>query len=465
MPAVEQLKMMRDGEITCAELLELQIQRTERVNPTVNAVVTKTFDAARERAAEIDRSFALCGPDGQAPPLHGLTVAHKDTLLTRGVRTTHGSPLYAEHVPDTDASIVESYAHAGAITVGKTNTPEFGAGSQTYNRVFGTTFNPYDLALTCGGSSGGGAAALACGMVALADGTDMGGSLRNPASFCNVVGLRPSPGAIAAWPAADAWDPLNVQGPMGRVVADVAMQFGALAGPDPRAPLSGPGPPAANSLERDLKGTRVAWSENLGGLPMEPAVTEVLEVNRPVLQHLGCNVVDVEPDLRGAEEVFTVWRALSFDLNLGHHYDEQPDALGDDVRWNIERGRELTSAVLVEAQRRRTELFHRMRLFFEQYEFLVAPVAQVLPFSASCKYPEKVNGMAIETYIDWMKSCYVISAASLPAVSVPFGFSSEGLPVGLQVVGAYGQDWSVLQMAHAIERETQLWRQPPKAVS
>ncbi len=459
--ATEQLGLLRAREVSARSLVEAQIQTTERINQTVNAIVTTTFESALAAADAADRELARGA--GHAP-LAGLTVAHKDTIATKGIRTTLGSPLFAEHVPEIDALIVERMANAGAITIGKTNVPEFAAGSQTYNRVFGPTRNPYDLSLTAGGSSGGGTAALACGMTSLATGTDLGGSLRNPASFCNVVGLRPSPGRVPTWPTTDSWDPFAVQGPLGRTVGDVALQLSVISGPDPRSPISCEALPPDLSLELDLRGTRVAWSRNLGGLPVDAEVTGALDQNQGVLTDIGCLVEEVEPDFSGADEVFVTWRAWLFDLNWGREYDEHGDELGEDVRWNIEAGRRLTGTDLARATELREALTERMRTFFATYDYLLAPVVQVLPFPVEETYPRAVAGTPMHNYIEWMKSCYFVSAAGLPAASVPFGFSSSGLPVGLQVIGPHRQDWRVLQLAYAIEQETQLWtRHPPPA--
>jgi amidase len=457
--ACEQRALLRERKTSARELIEAQIWMIERLDPALTAIVTRTFDAARHAADAADRQIAQ---GSGVHPLTGLTVAHKDTIATRGIRTTFGSPLYADHVPEHDALIVERMAEAGAITLGKTNVPEFAAGSQTYNRVFGATRNPYDTTRTSGGSSGGAAAALATGMTSLASGTDLGGSLRNPGSFCNVVGLRPSPGRVPIWPSTDSWDPFAVQGPLGRTVADVALQLGVLAGPDSRSPMSSyAADPAPRSLERDLQGTRVAWSRNLGGLPVDPAVTAVLEENRRVLDELGCVVEELEPDFSGANEVFLTWRGWLFELNWGMHYDNHRDQLGEDVRWNIEVGRRLTGVDLVRATRLREALYERMRGFFARYEYLLAPVAQVVPFPVEETYPRVVDGVPMHNYIDWMRSCYYVSAAGLPAASVPFGFTPEGLPVGLQVIAANGHDWAVLQLAHAIERATAFHKRRP----
>ncbi|MEO8164038.1 MAG: amidase family protein, partial [Betaproteobacteria bacterium] len=351
-----------------------------------------------------------------------------------------------------------------AITVGKTNTPEFGAGSQTFNPVFGATRNPYDLARTSGGSSGGAAAALACGMLPIADGSDMGGSLRNPASFCNVVGLRPSAGRIPNWPSVSAWFPLSVVGPMARTVQDVALMMSAIAGPDARAPISlqDPGRLFAGPLERDFKGARIAWSANLGGLPVEPEVNRVMQAQRAVFTELGCIIEEAAPDLRDADEIFGVLRAWNFELSYGELLKSKRALMKDTVIWNIEQGARLTGPQVGAAEVKRTQLFHRMRAFMETYDFLVAPVVQVLPFDVEVPYPTRINGIALDSYIDWMRSCYYITVTGAPALSVPCGFSA-GLPVGLQIVGRHQDDFGVLQMAHAFEQATGFGKQRPAA--
>ncbi len=335
--ATELARLIRERAITCERVMRAHLDQIERVNPKVNAIVTLLPDQAMQGAQAADRKLR----SGERPgPLHGLPVAHKDLLVTKGIRTTFGSPVYKDFVPDTDAIIVERLRAAGAITVGKTNTPEFGAGSQTFNPVFGATRNPWDASKTCGGSSGGAAVALACGMVPIADGSDLGGSLRNPASFCNVVGLRPAAGRVPVWPSYNAWFPLAVLGPMGRTVEDVALMLSVLAGPDPRAPISirEPGSVFAGGLERDFHGLRVAWSKDLGGLPVDPRVAQALEPGREVLTALGIEVVDAEPDLSDADEVFRVSRAFNFELSYGTLLDTRRADLKDTVVWNIEEG-------------------------------------------------------------------------------------------------------------------------------
>ncbi|MFB0520769.1 MAG: amidase, partial [Desulfatiglandales bacterium] len=396
-------------------------------------------------------------------PLHGLPVAHKDLVLTRGIRTTSGSLVFKDFIPDEDALIVERLKKASAITIGKTNTPEFGAGSQTYNEVFGETLNPYDLSKTCGGSSGGAAVALACGMISIADGSDMGGSLRNPASFCNVVGFRPSPGRVPTWPDLVGWFPLTVEGPMARTVEDTALMLSVISGPDPRSPIAitEPGSLFACSLERGFKGVRVAWSRHLGGLPVDPRVTAVIEGQRHAFESLGCLVEDCEPDLTGADEIFKVWRAWRFELAFGELLHIHRDKLKDTVIWNIEEGTKLTGPQIGATERKRTELYHRVRKFMETYQFLILPVSQVPPFDVNERWLTEINGVKMDTYIDWMKSCYYITVTGLPAISVPCGFTPEGLPVGVQIVGRHQDDLGVLQLAHAFEQATHFWKQRP----
>jgi amidase len=459
MTAAEMARRIRNKELSAREAVAAHLRQIERTNPKVNAVVTLTAEAALREAVLADERLARGEAVG---PLHGVPVAHKDLQETRGVRTTYGSLIYQDNVPDFDALVVERLKAAGAISLGKTNTPEFGAGSQTFNAVFGPTRNPYDLTKTCGGSSGGSAVALACGMVPLADGSDMGGSLRNPASFCNVVGLRPSPGRVPSWPTDKAWFTLSVDGPMARTVADAALMLSVLAGPDPRSPIaiSEGGGRFASPLDRDFKGVRVAWSGGLG-LPFEPAVKEAVDRQCAVFEMLGCEVEEAEPNFDGADEAFKAWRAWSFELVLGGELKRNRDKLKDTVVWNVEEGAKLTGPQLARAEVLRTRLYHRVRTFMERYEFLILPVSQVLPFDVTQEYVTQINGEKMGSYVDWMRSCYFISAVGNPALSVPCGFSDGGLPIGLQIVGRHQDDLGVLQLGHAFEQATGLWRRRP----
>jgi len=449
--AAELAGRVRAGELSARELVELHLDRIEAVNPKLNAIVTLVPERALAWAAEADEYQARGGTLG---PLHGLPVAHKDLVMTEGIRSTSGSKLLADHVPNHDDLIVQRLRAAGAITLGKTNVPEFGAGSQTYNEVFGETLNPWDSARTCGGSSGGAAVALATGMVPIADGSDMGGSLRNPASFCNVVGLRPSPGRVPIYPSRSPWSPLSVLGPMARTVEDTALLLSAMAGPDPRAPLSlaTPGDAFARSLDRDFRGVRVAWSRNLGGLPVDPQVTSVLEAGRSAFAELGCEVEDAEPDWSGADEAFKILRAWEFAQSFAALPEGARSFLKDTLIWNIDQGLALSAPDVARAENLRGRVYRRVRVLMEDYPFMVLPVSQVPPFPVSTRYPESIDGVAMETYIDWMKSAYYVTLTGHPAISMPCGFTESGLPVGIQIVGRWQDDWGVLQFARALER-------------
>ncbi|HEU5090810.1 MAG TPA: amidase [Roseiflexaceae bacterium] len=458
--AVELARRIHAREVSALEVLHAHLAQIERVNPQVNAIVTLLPDMAEQQARAADAALARGEAIGV---LHGLPIAHKDLVNTRGIRTTRGSPIYRDFVPEANDLIVDRIQAAGAITIGKTNTPEFGAGSQTFNPVFGATRNPYDRTRTCGGSSGGAAVALACGMIPIADGSDMGGSLRNPAGYCNVVGLRPSPGRVPIWPSDNKWQPLSVEGPMARQVADVALLLSAIAGPDARVPnsLSDDGALFRRPLERDFRGVRVAWSRDLGGLPFDRRVTAALEGQRATLEALGCVVEDASPDLSGADEAFKLWRAFSFAMGHADHLKQHRDLLKDTVIWNTEQGLQLSGLDLVRATRLLAHVFDQMQAFMTRYDFLVCPVSQVPPFSVDVPYPTEIDGVVFDTYIDWMQSCYLISATSHPAASVPGGFTEDGLPVGLQIVGRYRDEWSVLQLGYAIEQASGLWRHRP----
>jgi len=450
-------QMIRARKVSASEVMRAFIAQIERVNPKVNAIVTFLPEQALKEAKKLERKGARLGP------LAGLPIAYKDLIDTRGIRTTKGSLVYRDHVPAEDHSLVERLRAAGAITLGKTNTPEFGAGSQTFNAVFGATRNPYDLSKTCGGSSGGAAVAVACGMLPFADGSDLAASLRNPANYCNVVGFRPTPGRVPNYPAANAWDTQPVLGPVGRTVADAAFLLAGMAGPDPRVPISitEPGKAFAKSLARNFRGARVAWSASLGGLPMDERVLRALAPQRKVFASIGCVMEDAEPDFDGATEAFETLRALSFSLRLAPLLRTHRGELKDTVVWNIEQGLRLDGERIARAERLRTELFQRMRRFFERYDFLVAPVNQLPPFPVELDYPREIAGVAMGNYLDWMKSCYYVTISSHPAISVPAAFTDDGLPVGIQIVGRYRDDFGVLQLAHAFEQATQVCKRRP----
>ena len=458
--AVEMAAQIRAGRLSAREVMAAHLARIEAVNPKVNAIVTLHAEQAMAAALAADEAQARGETLG---PLHGLPVVHKDLIMTRGMRTTYGSKVHEDYVPTRSALLVERQQAAGAISIGKTNTPEFGAGSQTFNAVFGATRNPYDLGKTCGGSSGGSAVALATGMAPLADGTDMGGSLRCPANYCNVVGMRPSIGRVPDFPSQNGWSNLSVHGPMARNVADLALHLSVMAGHDARDPMaiSQGGEQFRVPLESDLRGKRIAWSMDLGGLPVDPRVTKVLEAQRRVFEDLGCIVEEGCPDFRDAHDIFMALRAYAFELHYGAIMDRHPGVLKDTIVWNIEAGRKLGASQLARAEKLRTALFMRMHRFMENYDFLVSPVNQVPPFDIDQPYVDEIAGVKMDNYIDWMRSCYYITATTHPAMSVPAGFTADGLPVGLQLIGRHQGELALLQMAHAFEGATGAGRRRP----
>lgn len=419
--------------------MRAHLERIDAVNGRFNAIVTLAAERALADARIADDRLASGEPLG---PLHGLPIAHKDLQATAGIRTTFGCPVYQDFVPDRDSALVARLRRAGVVALGKTNTPELGAGSQTFNPIFGATLNPFDSSLTCGGSSGGAAVALACGMVPIADGTDMGGSLRNPAAFCGVVGFRPSTGWIATGAEngePSSWSSLSVDGPMGRSVADVALVLGAIANEAP--------PP----LDRDFTDVRVAWWRDLGGLPFERPIREIVNAQRKVFESMGCRTIEAEPDWSGADACFKVLRARAFVERHGAFVRTHPGRVKETIVSEIERGERLTDNDVRQAESERARLQHQAARFMDSFRFFVLPTTQALPFPVTRPYVDEIEGVKLNGYIDWMRSCYYISILGLPAVSVPCGFTANGLPVGLQIVGRHGDDWAVLQIAHAFD--------------
>ncbi len=461
--AVEMAQLIGRGKLSAREVIESHLRQIERLNPSVNAIVTLTAERALEAAGKADEAQARGATLG---PLHGLPVVHKDLHDTAGVRTTYGSRIFKDHVPAQDAIIVERIAQAGAISLGKSNTPEFGAGSQTFNEVFGATRNPYHLTKTCGGSTGGGAVSLACGLAVLADGTDSGGSLRNPAAFCNVVGIRPAPGRVPIAARGNAWSSLSVDGPMARTVADVALLLSAIAGPDSRCPISisEQGSQFRGALGRGFKGVRVAWFKDMGGIPFDPQILEVVNAQRRVLESLGCIVEEAEPDWSGAYESYDTLRAWGYVSAHAEKVRRHRELIKDTVIWEVERGLKLSGEDIARAFEQRSQAWNRMRIFQEKYEYFIAPATQVLPFDLNQPYPREIEGVKMSNYVEWQKSCILISALENPAISVPCGFTPEGLPVGLQIVGRHREEWSVLQLAHAFEQATQVGLRRPGIV-
>ena len=460
LPARDLAARIAKREVSCAEVMRAFLERIEALNPAVNAICTLDPEAALEAAREADRASVSGAEPG---PLHGLPVAIKDLVEVAGMRTTYGSPLMRDHVSEHDALFVQRLREAGALVIGKTNTPEWGAGSHTVNPVFGLTRNPYDPERSAGGSSGGAAAALATGMLPLADGSDLGGSLRNPASFCNVVGFRPSPGRVPVYPALSLYEPLSVLGPMARNVEDAALLLSVMAGPDARDPLSieQPAEIFRAPLARDLRGLRIAWAPDLGHLPVESAVIEALQPALRSLEALGCRVESAEPDLLDAEEIFLTLRSVMFAAQFGPLLEHARDQLKDTVIWNTERGLRVDAIELGRARRAHAELHARSVAFFEDYDFLVLPAAQVLPFPGEWDWVHEIEGVHFDNYLQWMQICCAITLTGLPALSVPAGMSPGGLPVGLQIVAGPHRDLEALQLAYGFEQATQIGSRRP----
>jgi amidase len=458
--AIEMAQLIRAKKLSAREALAAHLKQIELVNPKVNAIVTLVPEMAAAAAMKADEMQARRESLG---PLHGLPVAHKDLFETRGIRTTFGSPLYKDNIPTEDDIVVDRMRRAGAIIIGKSNTPEFGSGSQTFNTVFGATRNPYDLTKTCGGSSGGAVVALACGLVPVATGSDTGGSLRNPAAFCNVAGFRPSIGRVPNPKASLAWLRLSTSGCLGRSVADLAFALSTIAGPDSRAPLSinEPGERFARPLDRNFKGVRVAWFKDLGGVPFDPRVRAVVDRHRATFESLGCIVEQAEPAFAPAEIAFRVLRAWNSANTYGARLKQHPEAFKDTLKQEIEEGLRLSAMDIASAETANSQLWRGFQAFLEKYEYFILPTTQLPPFDVNMPYPTEIAGVRFENYIDWMKSCWYISATGNPAASVPAGFTPEGLPVGLQIVGRNKEDFSVLQLAHAFERATGVGKKHP----
>jgi len=458
----ELARLLRERGLSAREVMAAHLARIARVNPRVNAIVAKLDD--EKCLALADEADRRLGRGESVGPLHGLPFAFKDLEAAVGFPCTQGSPIFRSEMPAADTVLVERLRRAGVVPIGKTNVPELGMGSHTYNKVYGTTLNPYDLTKSAGGSSGGAAVALATGMLPLADGSDLGGSLRNPGNFNNVVGFRPSVGLVPTAPTAMPFVGFSVKGPMGRTVDDTAFLLSVMAGFDPRDPLGYPSDPTvfARPLGRDLKGVRVAWCPDLGGLPLDRRVRAVLDGQRRSFESLGCVVEDACPDLAGADEVFLTLR-LWMSWNNNHALLEQHRGeLKPEAVWQIESGSRFSGADVGRAMRMHGELLERVRRFQETHEFIACAVNQVPPFDAKLDWPHEIEGVPMENYVAWMKSAYWITATFRPAVSVPAGFTSDGLPVGIQIVGRYRDDLGVLQMAHAFEQATGFGKKRPE---
>ena len=428
--AVSKLKL---GDITPTEMIDAAEKRVHETDGKINALPTLCFERAREKA-----NYFLQHPIKDAPPhyLFGLPIAVKDLVEVSGVRTTWGSPIHNDHLSSHSDYLVERLETNGAIVIGKSNTPEFGAGSHTFNEVFGHTHNPWNTHLSAGGSSGGSAASLATGQVWLATGSDLGGSLRNPASFCSVVGLRPSPGRVAHGPTSLPFDDLSVDGPMARNMADVALMLDAQVGHDVRDPLSLSAPITSflTAAEQPLIPKRIAFSPDLGFLPVEPEVKEICARAAQSFSDMGVKVEESCIDFTDAAEVFHVLRGQLFAAKR-RNLLKRKELLKPEVIWNIEAGLATSGSDIARVTQARGALFQRTLEFFETYDLLLCPAAVVPPFQGNLRYPTEVDGVKMDTYIDWLMICGIISLTTCPAASIPCGFTNDNRPIGLQIVG------------------------------
>jgi len=456
--AVEQRRLIGRKEVSASELLAAHLARIDAVNSSVNAIVALDPGVGLRRARAVDDAIAAGEPVG---PLAGLVTAHKDLEDTADFPTTYGSPLFAGHRPAEDCLLVARMKAAGAVAVGKTNTPEFGAGSHTFNSVYGTTRNPWDLGRTAGGSSGGAAVSLSCRMLATADGSDTGGSLRNPAAWNNVVGFRPTVRVVPHVGPGNAWMPISTRGPMGRTVDDVAMLLGVLAAPDARDPMHRPlqVPVPVTPPDRPL---RVAWSPDLG-VPVESSQRDVLAGARQAMVDLGWDVVDAEPELALASDCFRVLRAWNIANGPTARFHDRMHEIKATIQDEIRRGNAVTAAEVATAYAQLAALWREMVTFFDQgYDLLACPVTQVSPFPVEVEYPTEVAGEQLSNYIDWMASCWRITVTGCPTLSLPAGFDAGGLPVGVQLVTRQGADSALLRAAKALEEATGFAaRRPP----
>lgn len=451
--ACQAVDALKAKEVSPKELIAAAFERIEAVDGAVNALPTR----CRERAeAQADEAAAHW-------PLYGLPVAVKDLNEVSGVRCTFGSLIYKDYVPEVSDITVEVMEARGGVTIAKSNTPEFGAGANTFNDVLGTTRNPWNTDLTCGGSSGGSAVALATGQCWLATGSDLGGSLRTPASFCQVVGLRPSPGVVPRSSASLPFGTMAVEGPMGRTVEDVALMLDAMAGQHPRDPISKPRAVSSfrEAAHNGRAPRRVGYSPDLGILPVDRRVRETTAAAATLFQDLGASVEEACPDFTGAPEIFQTLRAAGYVANHRTHLAEHRDLLKPDVIWNIEKGMALTADEIAAAEIARAALLARCCDFFEEFDLLVCPAAIVPPFPVAQRYVEEVEGHRFDNYVDWLAICSAITLTGLPSICVPCGVTEDGLPVGLQLVGPPHGEAQLLGMAKRFEEATGLLGRTP----
>jgi amidase len=450
--ARELARLIRTKQASATEVLDAHLAAIERANAPVNAFVTLAAEPARAAARAVDAALAHGAP---LPPLAGVPVGIKDVSPTAGIRTTWGSKLYEHHVPDEDGETVRRLKRAGCVVVGKTNTPEFAAGANTVNAVFGATRNPWDARMSASGSTGGGAAALAAALVPLAEGSDFGGSLRTPASFCGVVGLRTTTGLVARHPMNLPWHDQNVAGPMARDAEDCALMLDAMTGFSPRHPASVP-PPWASAYEivarvESLRGMRLAYVADLGGTGIDPEVARICRDAAFALERAGAAVEEIRADFSDGVQAFITLRGESM---VGNHLDrlDQLERLNPNLAGNIRLGLGVGVLDIARAERKRAEIWHRWRALFERHDLVLTPCSPVPPFPVEQNYPAEIGGKKVENYIAWIAQTFLVSLATLPAASAPAGLTAARLPVGLQIVGPRFAEPTILACAKFVER-------------
>ncbi|MCK5164757.1 MAG: hypothetical protein KAQ72_13615 [Desulfobacula sp.] len=451
MPAHEVVSLLKQNKISPLELIDIAEERIREVDGKINAVPTLCIERARAKSKLLQ---ARKGTDLPPNYLYGLPILVKDLTEVKGVKTTYGSPIFKDNVPTYSNYLVEKLEKNGAIVIGKTNTPEFGAGGNTFNELFGATRNPWNTTMTAGGSSGGSAAALAAGEIWLATGNDLAGSLRTPASFCSVVGFRPSPGRIASGPGPVVFNPLGIEGPMGRCVKDVALMIDAQTGYHPGDPLSLPKPAYSffEVAQQFPKPSKIAYSVDLGGITrVEKEVTAIFKQTIETLGN-GMNVQAACPDLKNAIPAFHTLRAAMLAQRFGPLLKSHYELFKPELIWNIEKGMNLSMDEIGEAELMRAQIYHSVVKFFETYDVLICPTSAALPFDVSTRYLEELEGKTFDNYIDWLTIVYAISTTACPCISIPCGFSSSGLPVGLQIVGPPRRDDIVIGAAANFEK-------------
>ncbi|MEG9527922.1 MAG: amidase [Hyphomicrobiales bacterium] len=466
MGAVDLAAAIRGRVVSCVEVMRAYLERIHRINPQVNAIVGLRDDAALLQEAEA--ADAVLARGEAVGPLHGFPLAVKDLDPVRGLRFTQGSPIFADRIADTDSIMVSRLRAAGAIFIGKTNIPEFGLGSHSFNPVYGTTANAYDRDKTAGGSSGGAAVAVALRMQPVADGSDHAGSLRNPPAFNNCYGLRPAWGRIPA-EAKDVFSPgLGVLGAIGRTPADIGLMLSVQAGYDPRNPNAIRQDPSAfaSPRARDFRGTRIAWLGDFGGqIPFDPGVLELGRSALTTFVELGCIVEEAVPhyDMERLWQDWLVLRALTVAANLRPFYDEprHRSQLKPEAAWEVERGLALTADQIIAALEGRTRWYETLRRFMATYDYLVMPTAQVFPFDKALRWPETVGGRRMDTYHRWMQTVIPVTMAGLPSLDVPAGFGEAGLPTGIQIVGPNHGELACLQLGAAYDAASNWVRRYP----